>query len=128
MYGTPIRDSGGSGAKRNSHIVKIQKYSVSRIDGLEHGLFDGEECLIAKGEVGKTCPLLWLSDQAADLRRKGYRRLDINTNTAEPIGWSDDSGCKLRIVRDGSGDSSRPEGIPSGRSRNSRYGNSKFSA
>src|SRR5882757_2823104 len=62
MYGAPIRDSGGLGCKRYSHIVEIQKYFVAWIDGLEHGLFYGKERLIARDEAGKTCPLLWLSN------------------------------------------------------------------
>jgi hypothetical protein len=128
MYGASIRDSGGLGAKRDSYIVEIQKYSVAWIDGLEHGLFDGEERLIAKAGVGKTCPFVRLPDKVADVRHKGHRRLDINTDTAEAIGWRDDSGCKLPIMSDGSGYSIRPYGIPSGRSRNCRYGNPEFPA
>lgn len=128
MNCAPIRDSGGSGPKRYSHIVEIQKYSVAWIDRLEHGLLDAEESLIAEVEVGGAGPFVWLSHKTADLRRKRHRRLDINTHAAEPVGGRDDRGCEIGIMTDGSGYTSRPDGITSGRPRYSHYGNPQFPA
>lgn len=128
MYRAPIRESGSSVGKRDRDIVKIQKHVVARIDRFEHGLFDGEECFVAKGVVRNACPLVRLSDKIADIRCQGYRRLYINTNTGEPAGWRDDRGCELRIMSDRSGYSGRPDGIAFRRPRYSSCGNSKFPA
>lgn len=100
MDGNPIRDSGSLGGNRDSDIVEIQEFSVARIDSLEHRFFDGEQRLVAVGDISEICPFFWLPDKSADIRSKGYRGLDINANASELSRGRDDRSRKLRIVSD----------------------------